>query len=245
MVSKQKAMSEIDVHRPYTLAHRIFQPILAFILKAFFRLYNHWQVIGRENIPRTGGVLIAANHSSYIDPPLGWSAIYGTRRMWGVARADLWKGGFMTFLMDSFDSIPVRRGTADRAMLRRVLELLTDEKVVGIFPEGTRTYDGKLNLAQPGIALMIQKTGVPVVPAAFMGAYEMLPRGAKKLRRASIKVIFGEPLHFDKSASREEIAAKIMEAIAALMTAHGVPMEAPAPERAELLKQNEGLGIRD
>ena len=238
MVSTEKEAAEIAAQRPYTLAHRLFQPIMAVVLKAFFRLYGNWEVIGRENIPRTGGVLIAANHSSYIDPPLGWAAVYGTRRMWGIAKSDLWKGGLATFIMDCFDSIPVKRGTADRAMLRRVTDLLADGKVVGIFPEGTRTHDGKLNPAQPGIALMVQKSGVPIVPSAFIGAYAMMPRGAKKLRRAKIKVIFGEPLHFDKSASREAIAAKVMEAIAELMTAHGVPMQAPTPERAELLKQH-------
>lgn len=231
--------TELSVHRPYTPAHRLFQPILALALKTFFRVYGRWQVVGRDNIPRNGAVLFAANHSSYLDPPLGWAAVYGTRRMWGVARADLWKGKLMTFLMDSFDSLPVKRGTGDRALLRRVLELLSEGRMVGIFPEGTRTFDGKLNPAQPGIALMVQKTGAPVVPVAIMGAYEMLPRGAKKLRRVPLKVIFGEPLRFDKTTDRDLITTQIMAAIAALMTAHGTPTDPPTPERAALLKQLE------
>jgi 1-acyl-sn-glycerol-3-phosphate acyltransferase len=233
------AEPEIAIHRPYTLAHRLFQPVLAFVLRAFFRLYGRWRIIGRENIPKSGAVLLAANHASYLDPPLGWAAVYGTRRMWGVARADLWKGKLMTFIMDSFDSLPVKRGSGDRALLRRVLELLGEGKMVGIFPEGTRTFDGKLNPAQPGIALMVQKTGAPVVPVAIMGAYEMLPRGAKKLRRVPLKVIFGEPLRFEKTADRDLITTQIMAAIAQLMTAHGTPTDAPAPERAALLKEQE------
>lgn len=218
---------------------RIVHHLFAFACRIFFRLYGQWQVLGLENIPRTGGLLLAANHASYLDPLLGWAAIYGTRKMWGVARDDLWKRRIVAYLLDSIGVFPVRRNSADRAMIRRVLDVIARGDAVGIFPEGTRTHDGLLNPAQPGIALLVQKSGVPLVPVALIGTFEMLPRKQKRLKRAQLKVIIGEPMTFAPDTSREEITTRLMAAIAGLMTANGLPMAPPTPERAELLASQE------
>jgi 1-acyl-sn-glycerol-3-phosphate acyltransferase len=201
--------------------------LLARLVRLLLRLYARWQIIGLENIPPTGPVLFAANHASYLDPLVGFAAVYGTRRMWGVAKIELWKGKLLSFLMDAIGSIPVQRNTADRVMIRRVLDLLARGETVGIFPEGTRTPDGKLQPAQPGLALLAQKSGAPIVPVALIGAYEMLSRDSKKLKRGKLKVIFGKPITFAPGCPREEILTATMAAIADLMTANGYPMEPP------------------
>ena len=211
--------------------HQIARPLLSLALRAVLRIYAHWEVIGLENIPATGGVLIAANHSSYVDPLLGWAAVSSRRRMWGVAKVELWNDKRVAFFMDTIDGIPVKRGAADRGMLKRVLGLLAEGKTVGIFPEGTRTHDGLLNVAQPGVALMVQKSGAAVVPTALIGTYEMLPRGSSRLRRTKLKVVFGKPLAFPPEASRDQITGEIMKSIAELMTSNGKPTEAPASNR--------------
>lgn len=216
---------------------RITHHLLAWLFRLFFRLYGRWKVVGLENIPRTGPVLFATNHASYIDPPLGWAAVYGQRKMWGMARDNLWKHPVIAYLLDSIGAIPLRRQSADRMALRQAIDILNRGETIGIFPEGTRTPDGKLLPAQPGIALLVQRTGAAVVPVAMLGTYEMLPRNQKKLKRVPLTILFGKPLHFGKEASREEITTKTMEAIAALMTAHGHPMEPPSPERAALVKE--------
>jgi len=208
-------------------------------LRLGFRLYARLKVIGLENVPKTGGVLLASNHASNLDPLVGWAAFYGYRRLRGVAKVELWKPKPLAYVMDAFDSVPVRRNTADRAMMRRVLELLAEGHAVGIFPEGTRTYDGLLNPAQPGVALLAQRSGAPVIPVALLGTYEMLPRGRKKLKRVPVTLALGKPMTFPPGTSREAVAEAIMEAIAALMTANGYPMEPPKPERAALLPSGE------
>lgn len=218
---------------------RIVHHLLAFIFRLFFRLYGRWQVLGLENVPKTGGVLFAANHASYLDPPLGWAAMYGTRKLWGVARDDLWKNKVIGYLLDCIGVFPVKRHSADRAMIRRVLEVLARGDTVGIFPEGLRTHDGLLNPAEPGIALLVQKANVPLIPVALIGTYEMLSRHQKKLKRARIKVIVGVPMTFAPDTPRDVITTQLMEAIAALMTAHGCSTEPPGPERAALLAANE------
>jgi 1-acyl-sn-glycerol-3-phosphate acyltransferase len=221
------------------LDHRLGFFCLGVLFRLFFRLYGRWKIVGIENVPRTGAVIFACNHASYIDPPLGWAAIWGYRKMYGVAKAELWKRPSLAYILNCMSAIPVRRHTADRAMLRRCLEVLACGETVGIFPEGTRTYDGLLNPAEPGLGLLYQKTQAPIVPLCLIGNYEMLPRKAKRLKRVPLIVAFGKPLEFDKSASREEIGAAAMREIARLMTENGRPMEPPAPERAALLPKED------
>ncbi|MCS6777579.1 MAG: lysophospholipid acyltransferase family protein, partial [Chloroherpetonaceae bacterium] len=169
-----------------------------------------------------------------IDPPLGWAAVSGRRRMWGVARESLWKHPLLAYLLDSMGAIPVKRHTADRNALRQAIEILQMGETIGMFPEGTRSPDGKLLPAQPGIALMVQRSRAPVIPVTVIGPYEMLPRHRKWPRRVPLTIIFGPPICFGPEATREQICARIMEAMATQMTAHGYPMEPPSPERAAL-----------
>ena len=224
-----------DVKKPcprLSWHHTITFHLLGIGFRIAFRLYAKWQIIGRENVPRRGPIIFAANHASYVDPPLAWASIYGYRRMWGLAKEELWKRGIISYLMNSIGAVPVKRHTADRVMIRRCLELLACGETIGIFPEGTRTYDGLLNPAEPGMALLCQKSGAPILPVALIGTYEMLPRSAKKWKRCRLKVVYGKPLTFAANTSREEIGATVMREIARLLTENGVPMEAPAPERA-------------
>jgi 1-acyl-sn-glycerol-3-phosphate acyltransferase len=227
------------VKKSRRLDRRIVHHLLAWVALLFFRLYGRLKIRHRERIPRAGPIIFAANHASYLDPVLGWAAVYGTRRMWGLAREGLWKHPVVGYLLDCIGAIPLRRNSADRAALRQALDILKAGETVGIFPEGTRTPDGKLLPAQPGIALLVQKSGAPVVPVAMLGIYEMLPRHRKSLKRVPLTVVFGEPLHFAPDAPREEITSKIMAAIAAMMTEQGHPMEAPTSERAALVPKDE------
>ncbi len=233
--TKQELPISTDSRR-HTVGQKICYHIVGTILKLFFNIYGRCEVIGlRENIPRTGAVLLCANHASNLDPLLGWAGFYGYRRLRGVAKIELWKNKVMAYVMNAHDSVSVNRGGIDKAMFKSVLEGLKHGDAIGIFPEGTRTYDGKLNPGLPGIGMLVQKSGVPAAPVAIMGTYEMLPRGSKKMKRAKIRLIFGEPIQFGKEHSREQIADTLMAGIAALMTANGVQTEPPTKDRAELL----------
>ncbi len=223
----------------YRLDRRLTRAVIGLLARLFFHFYARLKIVGIENVPRTGGVLLAGNHASNLDPVLGWAGLYGYRHLWGIAKSDLFRNRALAYCIHSMGSIPIRRGMVDRSVFKRTLELLAQGDAVGLFPEGTRTHDGLLNPGQPGVGLMVQKSGVPVVPTALIGTFEMLPRGAKRLRCVPLTMVFGKPMVFPPDTSRQGIADAIMIAIADLLTTNGHPTDPPAPERATLLKSED------
>jgi 1-acyl-sn-glycerol-3-phosphate acyltransferase len=134
-------------------------------------------------------------------------------------------------LMSALHGFPVKRHTADRAALRRALNLLRDGETVTLFPEGERSRDGSLKTGEPGVGLIALRSRAPVIPVAVRGTWEVLPPGAVTLKPHKITVEFGPPVDLaDLYGPREtrdapqEATDRIMAAIAGLL---GVP----APER--------------
>lgn len=173
-------------------------------------------VIGRDNIPSTGPVIVAANHVSYADPPALAVAI--PRNCAFMARHDLWKSRVLGWILTRACVFPVHRESADRAAIRQALEYLKSGLVLTLFPEGTRSPNGELQEAHGGVALIIQKSGAPVVPAALINTERVMPVGSSRMRRARHAVVFGEPLHFEPGASREVILTELMARIGALVS---------------------------
>ena len=207
--------------------HVLGYHFVACLMRLWFKIYASGEIIGIENVPKSGPLLVAANHVSNLDPLMGWAAVYGTRRMWGMAKSELYEKPASAYLMACIGTIPVHRGAGDRAALRRALELLSVGEAVGLFPEGTRSADGRLGPPQPGIGLLALKSGAPVLPVAILGTQIMLPRGAKKLKRVPLKLVFGRPLTIAPNTKRDEIAYAVMQAVAELLTAHGQPTDPP------------------
>ena len=119
---------------------------------AVCRIFGRWKVLGRENVPTTGGALLCANHVSYIDPPaLGGGCPRPVRFM---AKSELFKLPVLGFLIRRVGAFPVKRGTADRTALRKAVELLESGEIVGMFPEGTRSLDGKLQEPELGVGMI-------------------------------------------------------------------------------------------
>jgi 1-acyl-sn-glycerol-3-phosphate acyltransferase len=221
-----------DDWQPYPRAgHNITYYVAGTALRLFYWLYGRWKIVGLRNVPRTGGILLAANHASLLDPPMLGGALFGYRRVRFMAKIELWGTRVGRFVMDRVMGYPVKRGTADRPTIRRTLEWLAQGDAIAIFPEGERSEDGKLQPAQPGIALLVQKSGVPVIPVAIVGTYEMWPKGRKRFKRVPLTIAFGTPIEFPPNAGREEITSLLMARIAALLTENGQPSE-PAESRA-------------
>ena len=219
-----------DEWRPFPRAgHTPFYYVAGTALRLFYGLYGRWKIVGIENVPRTGGVLLAANHVSNLDPPMVGGALFGYRRLRFMAKIELWSTRIGRYVMNRIMSFPVKRGTADRPTIRRTLEWLAQGDAIAIFPEGERSENGKLQPAQPGVALLVQKSGAPVIPVAIVGTYEMWPKGHKKLRRVPLTIAFGEPIQFPPNSSRETITTTIMTKIAELLTANGQPTDPPGP----------------
>jgi 1-acyl-sn-glycerol-3-phosphate acyltransferase len=154
-----------------------------------------------------------------------------------MARHTLWHNPTLARWLPHLNAFPVDRDRPDRKSIRTALDYLDKGFPLVLFPEGTRSPDGRLAPAEPGLALLVQKSGAPVVPVALIGPETVLGPGMKRPRRAKIKVVFGRPIFFTPDSSREEILTHTMEAIAQLMTEHGRPMQpasrSEAPASAE------------
>lgn len=176
--------------------YQFWKWVLMAICKAAFRL----RFEGREHEPRTGPFLVAANHASVLDPPIvGMGLRHQSAYM---AKDDLFRVPILGPWLRSIGSFPVRRGTPDRSAIRRSLEVLEGGGVLVIFPEGTRSRDGRLRDPEPGAAMIALRTGVPVLPAAVVHSHRILPKGAKWPRFGQVIVRYGPPVAVPKIEGR-------------------------------------------
>jgi 1-acyl-sn-glycerol-3-phosphate acyltransferase len=149
------------------------------------------EVRGREKVPRRGGVLLAANHLSYLDGPLLGTA--APRELFFLAKEGLFEQSrFFAWLISSFNAIPIKVRSGGHGALREASRLLREGRGVVIFPEGTRSLSGVLLPAKSGVGLLAMKNGVPVVPVRIEGSAASL--GRLILRRDRLRVTFGDPL---------------------------------------------------
>lgn len=206
---------------------RVVYYIARYLLRIFYSLVGNFRVIGDLNVPKTGPVILAANHISHLDPPLLGCCL--PRTLWFMAKEELFYPRFLGNLMPYLLAFPVRRGTADRAALKRTFDLLAKGEVVVIFPEGQRSKNGRLQPGEPGIAMIALRSRATVIPVGIRGTFECLPPSAKMLKRGRITVQFGEPLDlsdlYDRRNAMEECIERIMAGIAGVL---GVP---PPPSK--------------
>jgi len=195
-----------------------FYACLRVFFRLLFRLVFRCRVEGRENIPRSGGVIVAANHVSNFDPPL--AATFLPRHVYFMAKEELFQVPVFGFVIRALHAFPVRRGASDRAAIRTALEILKSGHCLGLFPEGTRSKDGRLQKPEPGFALIAAKAGVPVVPTAVAGTGDIFANG-HFLPRLTVR--YGKPIYFgaetkDKAALHA-FAAKTMAEIQKMLPA--------------------------
>ena len=180
------------------------------------------EIIGLENIPRTGPFLVAANHASHLDPPFIGAQV--PRKIAFFARKTLWKPGFATWWMNGIGCIPVDRdGGSDVSAIKRVLQSLHAGKAVVLFPEGTRSPDGVLQPPKAGVGLIACKTQVPVLPVRIFNSHVAFGRDGEIRFGTPVSITFGpliQPADYDDPSARKEryqrASEKIMSVIAAL-----------------------------
>jgi 1-acyl-sn-glycerol-3-phosphate acyltransferase len=208
------ADSLIDLMNPYyfTVYH-----FTRFIARVFFR----YRVIHRERIIQNGPVILAMNHQSYLDPPL--AGIACDRAIYFLTRKALLDVPVLGWILPKLNVVPVDQEGNDRSALKAVIRILRAKHCTIIFPEGSRTLDGNLQPALPGIGLVIAKTLAPVVPMRIFGAHEALPRGRATLRFCPITIVVGESIHFTPADIEpggrdiyQKLGQRVMDAIAAL-----------------------------
>ena len=170
--------------------------------KALAKTFFNYRVIGAENMIEEGPCIIAANHCSFFDPPLVGVAC--KRAIHYLARKSLLEWPILGPIFPDLNVIPVDRKNADRSALMGAIRVVKNGGAVLIFPEGTRSPDGKLQSAQPGIGMIVAKTGAPVVPVRISGSYEVFSRNMKMPKRGEISVAIGIPLRFAADHSADE-----------------------------------------
>lgn len=195
--------------------------------RVLFAVYFRWRVFNPERVPLTGGVILASNHASYLDPPLVGSGL--PRGINYLARESLFRFPGMGALLRSWSAVPVDRDGGGAAGLKAILERLLAGGAIILFPEGTRTQDGKLQPARSGIGLTVIKSDAVVIPVRTFGTFEAYGRQHKFPRPFRVTVKYGEPMRFEKLRAEakecskprlkeiyQEIADEIMAAIGKL-----------------------------
>jgi 1-acyl-sn-glycerol-3-phosphate acyltransferase len=165
--------------------------IIQFILQNVFAFWLKYRARGLENLP-AGPALLIANHQSFLDPLLVGLPL--RRPVSYLARDSLFRVPVIGAILRATYVMPIRRDAAGSESLRLSLKRLEEGFLVGVFPEGTRTRDGRLGALKPGFVALVRRASVPVVPVAISGAFQALPRGAFFLRPRPVRVVFGRPL---------------------------------------------------
>lgn len=171
------------------LAYRISRAAL----RGIYGGLCNWKINGVDNIPKTGGLIVVANHISLNDPPTLGAAL--PRKINYMAKKELFDNFFLDKLLRNFGAFPVKRGQGDMGAIKNALKTVRQGRVLGLFPEGTRSKTGKLKRAKPGIVLIATKAQVPILAVGL--------KGSNKPFREKLEVNFGQPFTLDEYYNRK------------------------------------------
>jgi 1-acyl-sn-glycerol-3-phosphate acyltransferase len=182
------------------MKHWVIGPLLTTVFRPWVK--------GLENVPRTGPLIVVCNHLSFVDSV--FLPLMIDRQMAFLAKSDYFtgkgiKGWFIRFFMTSAGQLPIDRsgGKASEASLNAGLQVLADGGVLAIYPEGTRSPDGRMYRGRTGVARMILEAQVPVIPAAVIGTEKVMPLGSNIPKVHRVGVVIGEPLDFSRFEGME------------------------------------------
>jgi len=183
----------------------------------FFKFFHSFRTSGTDNLP-PGPLILAPNHASYLDPPATGCGLF--RVTYYLARHTLFKPPIASWLLPSIGSIPVNQNSPGPSSLKNIFEVFKNKGTLVLFPEGQRTFDGKLRKAEPGIGMIAARANVPVVPVHIIGSREAMPRNGCWHPFRPIRVVYGKPMRFTGDPKNREdfqkFADEIMSAISKL-----------------------------
>lgn len=188
---------------------RLFYKCCRLGLCVLSRLLAPIRVVGRERIPRTGPLIIASNHASFLDPMV--AGVASTRPLGFMARRSLFDNWFFGRLIRGLGAFPLNREGDSREALRTFEAHLAEGEAIMLFPEGTRTVTGWMADLKPGAAMLAARTRAPVLPLFIWGTYHIWPKGRKRGKLRSIKAFFGEPIHVPEDAKKREAQRYVQE----------------------------------
>jgi len=211
-------MKEFILRTKHSKAYAVLYSFLKFSLFYFFKVIYRVEIIGREKVPRNGKLILCSNHICYLDPFI--IDTYYPRYVFFMAKVEIFKNSFLAPMAKFFNAYPVDRHSFDRKAFRHSVEILNDEKVVGIFPEGTRSTDGVLREGYKGFGLIAVMGSCPVQPMALSGTNKIIQKPKKRLFFPKVRIIFGDVIEtapiikkYGKKQAVEIIVKKTMDAI--------------------------------
>ncbi len=195
--------------------------IIAFFLRLLGSIFLRLKVEGLDSIPRTGAIILVGNHVNSFDPLLAYAL--APRYVKGLTAAKNFRNPLYRVLAWIVDAIPVVRGTPDLSALAACIEALKIGQALYVAPEGTRSWDGKLQKGKAGITLILSRAGthIPIYPVVFSGLEHIMDK-LKRLRRPPVHIVVGKPFVVSTPRGklrkvREQVVDEIMEQIAALL----------------------------
>jgi 1-acyl-sn-glycerol-3-phosphate acyltransferase len=176
------------------------------LFRLMYATYFRWRVLNPERVPMSGPVILASNHASFLDPPLVGSGL--KRDINYLARESLFRFPGIGALLRSWNAVPVDREGGGARGLKAILDRLHEGGAIILFPEGTRTRDGKLQPARSGIGLTVIKSTAPVVPVRVFGTFEAYGKHIKFPRPKRVTVKYGRPMMFEKLREEAKTCSK-------------------------------------
>jgi 1-acyl-sn-glycerol-3-phosphate acyltransferase len=174
-----------------------------------FRFLFRGQTIGISNLPKIGGVVVVSNHGSHLDPPILGHAL--GRPVAFMAKSELFKVPILSFIISACGAYPVKRGAGDREAIRNASSRLSEGWATGVFLDGTRQENGRVNDPKAGAALLAARTGSPILPVAIVNSHRAFPKGSFFPRFVSIHLRVGELIHPPKTKKREDLTSTTKE----------------------------------
>ena len=181
------------------------------LFSIFSRTFFKFEVIGAENIPSEGNLIIAANHKSNLDPIFVASAVHKKRKMTAIAKEELFKNKILAKILNKVEIIPINRQNPGLGTIKRILKYIKNDYALVMFPEGTRSKTDDFNNAKAGLSLFATKAKAEIVPCTIYSSYKLFKPA---------KIYFGKPISLEEyykqkltSEDHERISGEVMDII--------------------------------
>jgi 1-acyl-sn-glycerol-3-phosphate acyltransferase len=215
-------MSAANIYR-VPLRFKIVRPPLKTLFRCIFRVLASVKITGEENVPFGRAYVAAMNHVSIFDPP--FAAAFWPEQLEIIGAIDVFGKPGQGQLLRLYGVIPVHRGDYDRSLFTKLIAILNAGRPLLIAPEGARSHDTAMRRARPGIAYLVEKTGVPVVPVGIVGTTEDFWQRAKRGEKPSLEMHIGQPITLppiraqgaEKHEARQQNADLVMSHLAGLL----------------------------